>query len=119
MPEAKLEVVAVMDGMLPATRGGLLITVADCGAKDDWVAIEEVEFDRVGEEGWPEVVIVSGLGGGDGAIDMGLEGVRWWWRPWLLLLLGKGGAILEVGVGIGVFKADKEVVCTGLLGSGM
>jgi hypothetical protein len=35
MPEAKLEVVAVMEGMLPATRGGLLITVADCGAKDD------------------------------------------------------------------------------------
>jgi hypothetical protein len=33
------------------------------------------------------------------------------------LLLGKGGAILDVGVGIGVFKADKEVVCTGLLGS--
>jgi hypothetical protein len=51
MPEAKLEVVAVIEGMLPATRGGLLITVADCGAKDDWVAMEEVELDRVGEEG--------------------------------------------------------------------
>ena len=36
-----------------------------------------------------------------------------------LLLLGKGGAILEVGVGMGVFKADREVVCMGLLGSGM
>jgi hypothetical protein len=35
MPEAKLEVVAVMEGMLPATSVGLLITVADCGAKDD------------------------------------------------------------------------------------
>ena len=35
IPEAKLDVVAVMEGMLPATRGGLLITVADCGAKDN------------------------------------------------------------------------------------
>jgi hypothetical protein len=35
IPEAKLEVVAVMEGILPATRGGLLMTVADWGAKDD------------------------------------------------------------------------------------
>ena len=35
------------------------------------------------------------------------------------MLLGKGGAILEVGVGIGVFKADRDVVCTGFPGSGM
>jgi hypothetical protein len=39
--------------------------------------MEEVELERVGEEGWPEVVIVSGFGGGEGAIDMGLEDVRW------------------------------------------
>jgi hypothetical protein len=80
--------------------------------------MEEVEFDRVGDEGCPEVVIVGAVGGGDGAIDIGLEGVRLWLRMGPLLLFGNGGAILDVGVGMGVFKADKEVVCTGLLGSG-
>jgi hypothetical protein len=38
--------------------------------------MEEVEFERVGEEGCPVVVIVGGFGGGEGAIDMGLESVR-------------------------------------------
>lgn len=41
------------------------------------MAIEEVEFERVGEEGCPVVVTVRGFGGGEGAIDIGLDGVRW------------------------------------------
>ncbi len=38
--------------------------------------MEDVEFERVGEDGWPVVVIASGFGGGEGAIDIGLEAVR-------------------------------------------
>ncbi len=35
MAGAKLEVEAVIGGMLPATRGGLLITVPDSGVNHD------------------------------------------------------------------------------------
>ena len=70
-----------MGGILPATRGGLLITVpvADRGANDDCVAMEDAEFERVGEDGWPVVVIVDSWGGGEGAMDIGFDGVRWCW----------------------------------------
>jgi hypothetical protein len=60
--------VAVTPGMVPATRGGLLIIVPAAGvAYDDCVAIEEVEFDLVGEDG--RAVGPRGAGGGDGAIE--------------------------------------------------
>jgi hypothetical protein len=107
-----------MGGILPATRGGLLIMVPvdDRGANE---AMEDVELERVGDDGWPVVVIGGSCDGGEGAMDIGFDGVRWCWEWWLLLLLGKGGAILDVGVGFGVFSADKEVLCTGFTGSGM
>jgi hypothetical protein len=43
---------ATIPGRLPATSGGLLMIVpAGRLAYEDCVAIEEVEFERVGEEG--------------------------------------------------------------------
>ncbi len=52
-PVAKLEVAAAMLGTVPDTRVGLLITVPAEGwcANEAWVATEDVEFDRVGDEG--------------------------------------------------------------------
>ena len=77
-PEAKLGVEAVIGGILPATRGGLLIMVpvADNGANEDCVAMEDAELERVGEDGCPVVVIIGNCGGGEGAMDMGLDRVR-------------------------------------------
>jgi hypothetical protein len=59
------ELAAAMLGILPEIRVGLLTTlvfgtVEDCVA---WVAIEEVELDRVGDDG--RCVIA----GGDGAVN--------------------------------------------------
>lgn len=54
--------VAAMPGTLPPpTSGGLLITVVP-GAKEDCVATEEVEFDRVGLDGRILPVIMLSLG---------------------------------------------------------
>ncbi len=53
-----------LGGILPCINGGLLIT-AGPGAKDDCVAMEDVELDLVGED-WR-----GGLG------TRGLEVVRW------------------------------------------
>ena len=59
---------AVTPGIVPPTRGGLLMIVPVAGvAYDACVAIEEVEFDRVGEEG--RIVGPSGAGGGEGATE--------------------------------------------------
>jgi hypothetical protein len=52
-------------GILPDTRGGFDIIAL--GAYEDCVAIEEVEFDRVGEDG--RAVGPRGAGGGEGAIE--------------------------------------------------
>jgi hypothetical protein len=60
---------AVMGGMLPATKGGLEIT----GKEDEFVALLEVELLRVGLDGW---FVVVRIGGGDGAVNEGFEGVR-------------------------------------------
>ncbi len=58
---------AVTPGIVPATRGGLLIIVPGAGvAYDACVAIEEVELDRVGEECR---IVEPGTAGGDGAIE--------------------------------------------------
>jgi hypothetical protein len=54
---------------LPATKGGLEIT----GKEDEFVALLEVELLRVGLEGW---FVVVRIGGGDGAVHEGFEGVR-------------------------------------------
>ena len=61
--------------ILPARSGGLLMTgpAARGFAYDDCVPTEDVEFDRVGDEGRPEGP--AGAGGGDGAIDR-LDEVR-------------------------------------------
>ena len=46
------ELAAPMPCRFPGTRGGLLMTVVFIGvACDDWVATEDVLFDRVGEDG--------------------------------------------------------------------
>lgn len=59
---------AATPGIDPPTRGGLLITVPAWGfAKDACVAIDDVEFDRVGDEG--RTVGPRGAGGGEGAIE--------------------------------------------------
>lgn len=74
-PAAKLDVAAAMLGILPATRGGLLMIVpVGFWANDDCVAMDDVELDRVGDDGRP--VYEVGLGGGEGATDKGFEGVR-------------------------------------------
>jgi hypothetical protein len=65
---------AAILGKLPPTKVGLLIIVpAAEAAYEACVAIEEVEFERVGEEGR----IFVGAGGGEGATER-LEDVRWW-----------------------------------------
>lgn len=62
------ELPAAMPGRLPPTRGGLFMIVPAAGvAYEDCVAIEDVEFDLVGEDGrmvWP-----VGAGGGEGATE--------------------------------------------------
>ena len=71
---------AVMDGMLPATSGGLLITVLPAlpgtifGAK---LAIDDAEFERVGLAGLTVVAAAAGLGDGSSMLDAGLDGARW------------------------------------------
>jgi hypothetical protein len=71
IPVMKLIFPAAMLGMLPPTKVGLLMTVPAAGvAYDDCVATEDVELDRVGEEGR----FIPG--GGDGATAMPLEEVR-------------------------------------------
>lgn len=54
--------------ILPARRGGLLMNVPVGGLTyDACVPTEDVEFERVGEEGRP--LGPAGAGGGEGAID--------------------------------------------------
>lgn len=52
---------AAMPGTLPPIRGGLFITFEDC------VAIEDVEFDRVGDGG--RAPVKEPVAGGDGAAN--------------------------------------------------
>lgn len=94
---------APMPEMLPARSGGLLITVPAWGLmNDDCVPTEEVELDRVGDEGRPDGAAgPAGTGGGEGATDK-LDEVRWW----LDERKGDGGATTEVEVGNGVFWAE-------------
>jgi hypothetical protein len=85
--------------MFPARSVGLLMIVpAAVLAYEAWVATEEVEFDRVGEDG--RLGGPAGAGGGDGATDK-LDEVRWWPER-----KGEGGAMTEVGVGSGVVWAE-------------
>lgn len=97
---------AAIFGTFPDTSGGLEITVPCAGvAYEDWVAMEDVEFERVGED--CRTVGPSGAAGGDAAVDK-LEEVRWWWL--LVLVKGDGGAMVEVGVAIGVFCVEDTAV---------
>lgn len=70
---------AVMDGMLPATSGGLLITVLPAlpsnifGAK---LAIELALLDLVGEAGLTVAACAAGLGGGNSMLEAGIDGAR-------------------------------------------
>lgn len=63
------EVPAMTPGILPPTRGGLLMIVpgAEWCANEDCVAIEDVEFDRVGDEGRIDPNGASATG--EGAIE--------------------------------------------------
>lgn len=86
-----------MPANVPPTSVGLLIIVPGV-AYDDCVAIEDVELERVGDEGRiVPVILPDEVGGGEGATDR-LEDVRWWWEDGK----GEGGAI-AVGVAMGVF----------------
>jgi hypothetical protein len=124
--------------MDPATSGGLLITVFEapgCWKNEEAVAVEDVEFDLVGDDGRPVTVavvepdgpgaveiIAAGVGSDPGNVEFvneldavaegkgsgrkGLDCVRWWPVPGK----GEGGAMDEVGVGIGVFCDESEAV---------
>lgn len=105
------EFVAAILGTLPDTSVGLLMTVpppAAGVAKEACVAIEEVEFDRVGEDGLPEAT--EGIAGGDGATE--LESVRWCWLPGN----GDGGSIVGAGVGSEEFCDDDDDAVCGMVG---
>lgn len=70
---------------------------------------DEVEFERVGDEGrngGRDVVC------GEVAMRLGFEDVRWWW---LLEGNGDGGAIEPVGVAMGVF-CEEEAAELGTIG---
>ena len=73
------------------------------------MAMEEVEFERVGDEG--RTVGPRGAGGGEGATECDEE-VRWWWPA-----PGKGdGGAIDVGVAIGVFCEDETAVLFPIVG---
>ncbi len=94
-PVTLAELAAAMLGTLLTMRGGLLTTPE--AAVDACVTMEDVEFDRAGDEGR---TFINDTGGGDGAAKEPAE-FRWWcWAP---LGNGDGGAKTEVGVGTGVF----------------
>jgi len=109
-PLEKLDDAAVILGTVPPTSVGLLMTVEAslwC-TTDACVAMDDVEFDRVGDEGRPaKNELFNVTGGVDGAADKGLEEVRWW----LLIWSGEGGATCDVGV----FCAAKGVVAEATL----
>lgn len=67
---------AVIPPRFPPTSVGLLMIVEDC------VAIDEVEFERVGDEG--RMLVAGGEGAADPPRER-LEEVRAWWK-------GDGGA---------------------------
>lgn len=87
IPVTLPEFVAAMLGMLPLIRGGLFIT-------EIWVAIDDAEFDRAGDEG--RALTNDVVAGGDGAAKEVAELRCWWLRK------GDGGAKADVGVGNGV-----------------
>lgn len=95
IPVTLPELVAAMLGTLPPRSGGLFIT-------DIWVAIDDVELDRAGEDGLALTNGVEAFGGGEGAANELVE-LRCWW----LGGNGEGGAITEVGVGTGVAWFDE------------
>jgi hypothetical protein len=67
-PVTLAELVAVIAGTFPEMRGGLLTIVA--GMAEDCVATEDVELDRVGEEGRCVGAAVDAVdAGGDGAVN--------------------------------------------------
>lgn len=80
-PLEKLDDAAVILGTVPPTSGGLLTIVEEslwC-TTDAWVAMDDVELDRVGDDGRPaKSALFNVTGGGDGATDKGLEELRWW-----------------------------------------
>lgn len=63
---------AAILGTLLATNGGLLMIVPVGFANEDWVATEDVEFDRVGLEGRMLPLMTASLGEG----ATGFEDVR-------------------------------------------
>jgi len=99
-----------MPANVPPTNVGLLIIVPGV-AYDDCVAIDDVELERVGDEGRiVPVMLPDEVGGGEGATDR-LEDVRWWDDG-----KGEGGA-MAVGVAMGVVW-DEVVDMIGCLAVG-
>lgn len=84
------ELVAAILGTLPPISGGLFIA-------EICVAMDDVEFDRAGEDGRALINGVGAFAGGEGAAKELVE-LRCWWPG------GKGdaGPMTEVGVGTGV-----------------
>lgn len=99
IPVTFVELEAVKAGTLPAMSVGLLTTPV--GTDDGCVAIDDVEFDLVGDGGRWEAG--SNEAGGDGAANELAELRCWGCEP---LGNGDGGAKLVVGVGVGVFCVE-------------
>jgi len=89
------ELAAAMLGMLLTISVGLLMTA---GAVDACVTMDDVEFDRAGDDGRP--LTKAAAGGGDGAAKELAESRCRCCAP---LGNGDGGANSDVGVGTGVF----------------
>lgn len=73
MPCAFPELAAVKAGTLPAMRVGLLTTPV--GTDEDCVATDDVELERVGDDGRCDPA--GAVAGGDGAVNE-LAELRWW-----------------------------------------
>jgi hypothetical protein len=94
------ELAAAMLGTVPPMRGGLVKT-----ALEACVAIEEVLFERAGDEGLMLTNDALFVGGGEGAAKE-LEELRCW-----CVAPGKGeGGAKDVGVGVGVAWLDDDAV---------
>lgn len=97
------EFAAVRPGTCPTISDGLVMTPA-C---DGCVTIDDVEFDRAGDDGRWLTNEASEAAGGDGAVRELPESRCRWCDPFGN---GDGGANTDVGVGTGVFWFDETAV---------
>lgn len=102
-PVTLAEFVAVRPGTCPTIKDGLVMIPA-C---DGCVTIDEVEFDRAGDDGRWLTKEAEVAAGGEGAVSELPESRCRWCDPFGK---GEGGANTDVGVGIGVFWFEETAV---------